>query len=216
MPEPSTIAIIVSAAALSVSLVTMWITLFRRGSLKMTQPTTVMFGPDGRHHEGDPKKFSASTSIFDSKTRTRNRKYVCKSFTWRTPTELSNLGTRQRETFSGYGIFVGDQGVVADHHFLLPPDAERYVFKAGEYRLEVFGRIVGAREATVLWSNSLIVSESDARMLTQAHNAIYFDWGPDSNRYITSIRSKPPAMTPEELFGKGLPASPKADERANA
>src|ERR1700685_3768945 len=69
MPEPSTIAIIVSAAALSVSLVTMWITLFRRGSLKMTQPTTVMFGPDGRHHEGDPKKFSASTSIFDSKTR---------------------------------------------------------------------------------------------------------------------------------------------------
>src|ERR1700691_5113268 len=101
MPEPSTIAIIVSATALSVSLVTMWITLFRRGSLKMTQPTTVMFGPDGRHHEGDPKKFSASTSIFDSKTRTRNRKYVCKSFTWRTPTELSNLGTRQRETFSG-------------------------------------------------------------------------------------------------------------------
>jgi len=216
MPEPSTIAIIVSAAALSVSLVTMWITLFRRGSLKMTQPTTVMFGPDGRHHEGDPKIFLRALLYSTAK-----RGHVIENMFVR----VSHGEHRQsfpiwvlgnERLFRGSGIFVGDQGVVADHHFLLPPDAERYVFKAGEYRLEVFGRIVGAREATVLWSNSLIVSESDARMLTQAHNAIYFDWGPDSNRYITSIRSKPPAMTPEELFGKGLPASPKADERANA
>ncbi len=211
MPEPSTIAIIISGTALAVSLIAMWMTLFRRGSLKMTQPTTVMFGPDGRHHEGGPKIFLRALLYSTAK-----RGHVIENMFVR----LSRGEHRQsfpiwvlgnERLFRGSGIFVGEQGVVADHHFLLPPDAERYAFKAGEYRLEVFARVVGASQASPLWSNSLIISESDAAALAKPNNAIYFDWGPDSNRYIPSIQSKPPKLLPEaldELFGKGLPVSP--------
>jgi hypothetical protein len=116
--------------------------------------------------------------------------------------------------FRGSGIFVGEEGVVADHHFLLSPDSEQYLFKADEYRLEVFARVVGAAQAQLLWSNSLMISEGAAIALTEPNNAIYFDWGPDSNRYIPSIRSKPPTLMPQEmieLFGKGLPRSEPPD-----
>jgi len=216
MPGPSTIAITLSAAALAVSLITMWVTLFRRGSLKMTQPTTVMFGPDGRHHEGSPKIYLRALLYSTAK-----RGHVIENMFVR----LSCGEHRQsfpiwvlgnERLFRGSGIFVGDQGVVADHHFLLAPDTQ-YAFKAGEYRLEVFARVVGASQAEALWSNSLIISESDARMLAQPHNAIYFDWGPDSNRYIASIHSRPPQLMPEalvELFGKGLPATPQCVDKA--
>jgi len=44
MADPISVAI--SILALSVSAVTAWLTLFRRGSVKMAQPTVIFFGPD--------------------------------------------------------------------------------------------------------------------------------------------------------------------------
>jgi hypothetical protein len=214
MPEPSSIAIVTSVAALAVSLITMWVTLFRRGTLKMTQPTIVMFGPDGEHHDGEPKIYLRSLLYSTAK-----RGLVIENMFVR----LSRGEHRQsfpiwvlgnEKLARGSGIFVGEQGVVADHHFLLPPDADKYVFKAGEYRLEVFARIVGASQAEILWSNSLTISEGDAAKLALPNKAIYFDWGPDSNRYISGIRSKPPKLMPRELFemfGEGLPKPAPSD-----
>jgi hypothetical protein len=47
MADP--ISITVSVLALAVSSVTAWLTLFRRGTVKMTQPTSIFFGPDSPH-----------------------------------------------------------------------------------------------------------------------------------------------------------------------
>lgn len=204
MTDGSITAIIISAAALIISLVTMWVTLFRRGTLKMTQPTTVMLGPDGPLHEGPPKVYLRSLIYSTAK-----RGHVIENMFVR----LSR--GEQRQNFPiwvlgedrlsrGSGLFVTEQGIVANHHFLLPPDAGEYVFKSGEYRVEVFARIVGQSEPLRLWSNTLVISESDSHQLAKSNCAIFFDWGPDSNRYISSVRSKPPKLMPSamvEFFG---------------
>ncbi|HWN99986.1 MAG TPA: hypothetical protein VNS63_12045 [Blastocatellia bacterium] len=39
-------SIVISVSALVVSVTTAWLTLFRRGTIRMTQPTLVFFGPD--------------------------------------------------------------------------------------------------------------------------------------------------------------------------
>jgi hypothetical protein len=44
MVDPVSLAI--STLSLAVSAVTAWLTLFRRGTVKMTQPTVIFFGPD--------------------------------------------------------------------------------------------------------------------------------------------------------------------------
>jgi hypothetical protein len=218
MPEPSTIAIIIAGTALIISFTTMWVTFFRRGKLKITQPTTVMFGPDGEHHDGDPKIYLRALLYSTAK-----RGHVIENMFIR----LARGEHRQNfaiwvlgnETLArGSGIFVSEQGVVANHHFLLPPDADKYIFKAGEYRLEVFARIVGVTEAEKLWSSSLMISESDAIKLARPNSAIYFDYGPDSNRYISIVKSKPHMRIPNELlemFDKGLPASAPPNKSSN-
>ena len=44
MADP--IALTVSVLALTISAITAWLTLFRIGTVKMTQPTVIFFGPD--------------------------------------------------------------------------------------------------------------------------------------------------------------------------
>ncbi len=41
------ITIIISFLALVISSITAWFTFFHSGTIKMTQPTTIFFGPDG-------------------------------------------------------------------------------------------------------------------------------------------------------------------------
>lgn len=53
-------SIVISVSALVVSVTTAWLTLFRRGTIRMTQPTLVFFGPDGL--AGGPKVFLRTLS----------------------------------------------------------------------------------------------------------------------------------------------------------
>lgn len=46
------ISIGISLFALVVSVATAWVTWFRKGELRMTQPTVIFFGPDGSSRPG--------------------------------------------------------------------------------------------------------------------------------------------------------------------
>jgi hypothetical protein len=43
----------------------------------------------------------------------------------------------------GSGLFVGETGEVANHHFLTPQDANSFRFTEGHYQLEVFAHLLG-------------------------------------------------------------------------
>jgi hypothetical protein len=45
------ISILISVIALLVSLITLWLTRYRKGTIKMTKPTVIFFGPDGSGKE---------------------------------------------------------------------------------------------------------------------------------------------------------------------
>ena len=211
MSEYSLLAIVISAGALLVSLITTWVTLFRHGTLLMTQPTNLMLGPDGPNHAGPPK-VHLRTLIYSS----AKRGHVIENMFVRL------LRGEHRQNFPiwvlgdqtlarGSGLFVGDQGVVANHHFLLPFDTEGYVFKAGEYQIEVVARLVGEKNARRLWSQTLTISQDDARRLLQPNNAIYFDWGPDSNRYSSRILSLPPKPMPSATLEVSSTLPPESE-----
>lgn len=92
----------------------------------------------------------------------------------------------------GSGLFVGETGIATNHHFLLPTDTEAYEFKAGEYILEVYVRLIGDKENKLLHKTALSISSQEANQLKEGDKGIYFDWGPDSNRYHSHIDSRPP------------------------
>lgn len=199
----SLIASIISALALSVSVLTAYLTLFRRGTIRMTQPTVVFFGPDGGPSEAghSSSKVFLRTLLYATSKRGR----IVESMFVR----LSLGETRQNFNIwiygdnalaRGSGLFVGENGVACNHHFLLPKDGAAFEFRAGSYVLEVFAKLAGAEQQLRLLSIQLTLPDRLAADLRNPRAGIYFDWGPDSQHYHAHIDLKAEPMLPPGLL----------------
>ena len=100
----------------------------------------------------------------------------------------------------GSGLFVGESGVAASHHFLAPRDGSTFQFSAGRYRLDVYARLLGDSAPTLLFSQRLEVSNEVAHALMEPATGVYFDWGPDSSRYLSHVDKRLPSPDPAELI----------------
>jgi len=58
------IATCISFCALAISFVTAWLTLFRKGKLRMTKPTVIFFGPDGSPSQRSGLKVFLRTLLY--------------------------------------------------------------------------------------------------------------------------------------------------------
>ena len=94
----------------------------------------------------------------------------------------------------GSGLFVGETGVEAKHHFLVSHDASSFRFVEGQYQLEVFAHLLGDRKRIRLFAQTLIISQEIAAKLMAANTGVYFDRGPDSSRYISHVEDRPPSL----------------------
>jgi len=195
----STWSIVIASVSLLISGITMWLTLFHRGRIRMTQPTVVYFAPDGSGGEGGPKVYMRTLLYSTSRrghivesmfVRLRRGESVQTFNVW-----VYGEGTLAR----GSGVFVGHDGVACNHHFMLPRDGTRYEFLAGDYLVEVYASTVNGRRA-LLQRFSLILAQDQAAALTAGDCGVFFDWGPDSNRYHAHVRKQPPPKDPLDLL----------------
>lgn len=108
----------------------------------------------------------------------------------------------------GSGLFVGETGVAANHHFLTPRDGNAFRFTEGRYNLDVYAHLLGDSKPSRLFSQTLDVSRETATEMEEKTAGLYFDWGPDSSRYISHVDVRPSASNMEDffqLFGKEGP-----------
>lgn len=183
----------ISFLALVISAITAWLTLFRRGALQMTRPTVIFFGPDG-----------PSTQMAEWKVFIRTLPYS----TAKRPQLLESMHIRLRrgesvQTFNiwaygekghllrGSGLNVPEEGVVYDHHFVLPKDGTTFHFLPGEYVVDVYASLVNSRDSHLLWQTKLGLTNEQSAAIAGG-SGVYFDWGPDSKSYHSHIdrRSK--------------------------
>jgi hypothetical protein len=104
----------------------------------------------------------------------------------------------------GSGLFVGETGVEANHHFLTPRDENSFRFTEGRYVLDVFARLLGDSGHIRLFSQALEISREAAAALAEPRAGPYFDWGLDSSRYLPHVETRAPSPNPErflEAFG---------------
>src|SRR3546814_4300010 len=79
----------------------------------------------------------------------------------------------------GSGLFVGDTGIVANHHFLLPKNDNNFKFQSGTYCLEVHASILGDKRTKMLFSEVFEIysrSEehtSELQSIMRISNAVY-------------------------------------------
>lgn len=159
----------------------------------MTKPTVIFFGPDG----GDSglSKLFLRTLLYSTSNRGIVLEHLYVRLTRGETRQNFNIWVYgEKDLARGSGLYVGHNGVATNHHFLLPNDTVNFKFSAGEYRLDVFAKIVGREPVELLSSIDLKIDPSEAEKLDEEDCGIYFDWGPDASQYQKKIegRRSPP------------------------
>lgn len=198
------LSLAISIFALAVSALTMWLTLFYRGRLCMTQPSVIFFGPDGGNSK-NPKIFLRSLLYSTSKRGFLIETIFAKVKRGETQQNFNIWVYGEDRLARGSGLFVGQEGVVVNHHFLLPKDGANFEFKQGDYCLEIFARIAGLRTPKQLLKLNISISENQQALLSQGEAGIYFDWGPDAGRYQSHVEHRP-VPTPKQGYKDELKA----------
>jgi len=214
MADPFSLTI--STLALAVSGVTAWLTLFRRGTVKMTRPTIIHFGSDssGSSEEPSPKVY-LRTLLFSTSKRGRVIESMYLALARNETHQNFNIWVHGDDKLvRGSGLYVGERGVAANHHFLTPRDATSFRFTEGRYRINVYARILGDRQPTLLFTHTLEITREIAARLEEPDTGLYFDWGPDSSRYLTHVDKRPEQRRPDgflEFLGVSSPATAKPE-----
>jgi hypothetical protein len=202
MTDP--ISITVSVLALAISTITAWLTLFRRGTVEMTQPTVIFFGPDTPRSSDDlvmPKVY-LRTLLFSTSKRGRVIENMHVALSRNETHQNFNIWVHghDEKLVRGSGLYVGETGVAANHHFLTPKDGGSFRFTEGRYQLEVFAHLLGDRKRKLLFSQTLDISRDAALRLEEIGTGIYFDWGPDSSRYLPHVEKRLPSAGAEDFL----------------
>jgi hypothetical protein len=176
-----------------VSLSTFWLTRVKKGSIKMTKPTVIFFGPDGPGEKS--QKVFMRTLLYSTADKGQ---YIENMYVRLRQGESSQNFTvwvyGDNENLSrGSGLFVDRTGIATNHHFLVPKDGTNYMFAAGEYQLEVFVELVDSLPK-MIYSQLLRIDQSQSKRLAEDNAGMYFDWGPDSHTYHSHIDSRPPMI----------------------
>jgi hypothetical protein len=218
MADPITFT--VSIIALVISATTAWLTLFRQGTVRMTQPTVIFFGPDSPRSRDDapaPKIYLRSL-LFSTSKRGRVIESMHVALSRNETHQNFNIWVYGDEKLvRGSGLFVGETGISANHHFLTPKDGATFKFAEGTYRVEVFAHLLGDRNKKLLFAQTLEIKRDVAIALEEPGTGVYFDWGPDSSRYLAHVEKRSPSPDPEdfiELLGLTRRSSETAQKRA--
>jgi hypothetical protein len=206
----------ISVLALVISGATLWLTHLRRGSLKMTRPTVVFFGPDGHEH-GISKVFLRTLLYSTGKRGIVLEHLFIRLRRGETQQNFNVWVYGEKDLARGSGLFVSQEGIATNHHFLTPADIRGFDFAAGDYEVDVFGKIIGKGAVLRLFTIRLSIDTHEAEQLRKTDHGIYFDWGPDGGRYQKKIegrRSKAldPLKMLDMLRDGGVRSPPKAPE----
>jgi len=163
------ISIAISLLALSISGITAWLALFKRGTLLMTQPTSIFLGPDGGYFESTRNKVYLRTLLYSSSRKGQVIESMHVTLArGETKQNFSIWVHGQKNGLSrGSGLFVTHEGLTLDHHFLLPPDGSDFKFLAGDYKLSVFAKLVTNSNPILLFtirSNTITCSGITAKV----------------------------------------------------
>jgi hypothetical protein len=189
------ISILISVIALLVSLITLWLTRYRKGTIKMTKPTVIFFGPDGSGKE--ISKIFIRTLLYSTSDRGQYIENMYIKLSCGEMTQNFNIWVYgdQHNLARGSGLFVSKDGLATNHHFLLPNDSLSFIFKQGDYKLEVYVELVNAKPRKI-YTQNLAISDMQAEALLTKEAGIYFDWAPDTQTYQSHI-DKRPAKSPD-------------------
>ena len=179
------VTLTISIIALSISGLTFWLTKIRKGTVKMTKPTVIFFGPDGGG-KGDNKVF-IRTLLYSTSEKGHYIQNMFVRLQRGESVQNFNVWVYDDNGLArGSGLFISKSGVACNHHFLLPKDGTSYDFLTGDYSIQIF--VEGVEESPrKIFEQKLQLSKEQEEEIKNKKAGIYFDWAPNSQNYLSHI-----------------------------
>jgi hypothetical protein len=128
------VPVVISLVSLLVSVATAWLTLFRRGTVRMTQPTVIYFGPDSplSSRNSPLPKIYLRTLLFATAKRGRVIESMHVALARNETHQNFNIWVYGNEKLvRGSGLFVGETGSKQIIIFLLQETQDRLGSRRG-------------------------------------------------------------------------------------
>lgn len=176
-------SIAISILALSVSTLTLWFTLLRRGKLKMTKPTVIFFGYDFTPN-ATPKVFLRTLLFSTGEQGNVIESMYAQIFHDQRSETFSFWGYGDKnDLVPGSGLYVSKAGVSLNHHFVLSMSRPNYSFEQGDYTIEVYAKTVGKAKSSKLSTIKIHLKSEHATALSR-QDGVLFELAPESQEYV--------------------------------
>jgi len=180
-----------AVASFLLSLLTLWLTQFRHGRLKMTQPTLICLK---REMPAVRPKIFLRTLLFT----TASKGSVVENMYLRVHQPMGTFlfdfwgHTDAGKLTLGSGLFVGQEGIACDHHFNPRHGSEDFLFHNGAYQVEVYATTVGRKRPWKLMEVTFTIDGQQAAELIQILNReLYLFWNPQIRSYEAQVERPP-------------------------
>lgn len=181
-------SIVTSVLALALAGVTTWLTLLRRGKVKMTRPTMVAFVQDS---EEQVHNIVLRALLYCTADRGRVIENMYANLRHKTTTTtFAFWGYGETNLSRGGGLFIGREGVAVNHHFVLLSKSTKYKYEAGDYTVEFFAEMVGEDQPHKLAEATVSLTEEMAQVLTNKTGGVMFNWNPNNRVYKADIQHR--------------------------
>jgi hypothetical protein len=179
----------ISLIALFLSGLTLYLSKIKTGTVKMTRPTVIFFGPDGKNMEHvKEKKVFIRTLLYSTSDKGQYIQNMHACLKRGESVQNFNIWVYgDNELFRGSGLFVNKEGISSNHHFLLPKDGTTYDFLAGDYTLQVFVETVN-KTSYKIFEQKLTITPSQYADVIDSGGGLYYDWAPNSQNYHTHLK----------------------------
>lgn len=182
---------LLAVGSFSLSIYTLWAMQFRRGRLKMTQPSLICLR---RELPLATPKIFLRTLLFA--TAAKGRVVENMYLRVRQPVgtyvfDFWGYGESEKLTL-GSGLFVGQTGIAYNHHFNPRMGSADFLFCAGDYDIEVFATVVGGKQAEKLMElHFTILGEQAGELLQIMDRELWLFWNAESRNYEGRIERRP-------------------------
>ncbi|HEY3026363.1 MAG TPA: hypothetical protein VGJ55_09465 [Pyrinomonadaceae bacterium] len=197
MNASETIATAIAVLSLVISASTAWLTLFKRGRLRMTRPNIIGFAKDGF----TPKLFLRF--LLHSTARRGNlvedMYVILVKGSDKVTLSIWGYGDSQQSLVRGSGLFVGPAGVAVNHHFIARSESDSIV-EAGPCVIQVYASIAGKRRNQLLYSVELNIEDNHAREINSGNQGMLYDWDAESRQYYPQMFMREPTFEDLSTF----------------
>jgi len=198
-------ALMLSILALTLSAATAWLTIFHRGTVKMARPHFFALIPEDGPF-GSWLKLFMRTLLFSTGKRGRvveivqlTLRHEGKTF----PFNYWMYGDSDKLSI-GSGIFVGQDGIALNHHFVPTSPLSVNDLPAGSYQIEVRALLLGSKSVTIIQRLQFALGNEEANALrTSKDKAVFFVWDQETGTYKSRIDNRRSRERSHSVSGSG-------------